>query len=316
MEMEKELRADDLFVKKPIKTAEEMIAGAEYIATVKLSSGGKLGLPAVLHVKDYSFADTMLFAKAVNDNESKIILSILKNVVYEDIDISKVTSQDALEILMTIQGTFYSNSIDGLRYYVDDTLKGDALNSQENISTATIPINSIKTVPLGDVKTPITLEYNSYKVKFDYPRLIHDVQATEYIEQKYAEEENKLADIANKVKLHTATLEELKAYNDMTGRKTADFIEILNALQILEYNNKILESIDDKVQAIRKIPGALMTIFNSILSTKFVFGVDPEVTFIDNITEKPITRRFNFRFSHFLQTMEYKNADDVRISFG
>lgn len=71
--MDKELRAEDLFV-----TKQNTVNNSEYIATVKLSSCGRLGLPAVLHVKDYSFADTVLLAKISSQNESKIILSVLK----------------------------------------------------------------------------------------------------------------------------------------------------------------------------------------------------------------------------------------------
>lgn len=308
--MEKELKLDDLVVKKTIDDA-------EYTAIVKLSSCGKLGLPAILHVKDYSFEDTVLLAKATDQNESKIILSIIKNVVYEDIDITKVTAQDALEILMTIQGTFYSSYIDGLKYYADDTLTGEDLISQDNVRVATIPISKINTIPLKpELTTPINIETKNCKVKFDYPRLIHDSLAIEYINNKFAEEDNLMNQIKLKIKNHTETFEELNRYSEYSERRFNELITTINALQLLEYNGKVLDSIDEKVMYINRVPGAIMAIFNTMIREKFKFGIDPEVTFEDEIDEKLITRRFNFRFSHFLQTMEYRNAADVRISFG
>ena len=309
--MEKEIRAEDLFA------VDKVLENAEYTATVKLSSCGRLGLPPVLHLKDYSFEDTTLLAKANQENESKIILAVLKNVIAENIDISKITSQDALEILLTIQGTFYSAYIDGLRYYVDETLSGDKLINKENISTATIPIANIKTIPLADgLKTPINLETKGCRVKFDYPRLVYDSLATEYISNKFAEEDNKMSQIEQKIKDHVASVDEIKEFGEYRDRRFYELMEVMNALSLLEYNGKELNNIDEKLHYIKKVPAALMTILNSIITEKFKFGVDPEVTFIDNITDKPITRRFNFRFSHFLQTLEYRNADDVRISFG
>lgn len=308
--MEKELKLNDLVVK-------DVLNNSEYTAVVKLSSCGKLGLPPVLHVKDYSFEDTVLYAKATDQNESKIILSIIKNVVYEDIDITKVTAQDALEILMTIQGTFYSAYIDGLRYYVDETLKGEELIDKDNIRVATIPISKINTIPLkSELKTPINIETKNCKVKFDYPRLIHDSLAVEYINNKFAEEDNVMNQIKLKIKNHTETLSELNEYSEYSERRFDELMKVMNALQLLEYNGKVLDSIDDKIKYIDRIPAAVMTIFNAVITEKFKFGIDPEVTFEDEVDEKLITRRFNFRFSHFLQTLEYRNDADVRISFG
>jgi len=310
---ERELRAEDLFSKKK----ENMIIDPEYEVIVKLSSIGKLGLPAVLHVKDYSFDDTMLFAKANKDNESKIILSLIKSLVYEDIDLSKVTRQDAVEILMAIQGTYYTNVIDGKQYFINDKLEGETLTAKENISTATIQINDIVTKPLDkEVSLPINIHNKSFEVLFDYPRLMHDVKAREYIENKFAAEDNEFALVMQKRNRKEASPEEIKRLEEYEDNKFNEYIKVVTAQQILSYNGIKPESIDDQLKMLHKIPVSVLGLLSKILSERFKFGVQEEVSFIDNITEKRITRRFDFRYTDFIQALEQRNESKFDVSFG
>lgn len=314
--MEKELKAEDLFDKK-IEIKNEQLVDPEYEVTVKLSSVGKLGLPAVLHVRDYSFDDTLIFAKANSENESAIVLELIKNIVYEDIDISKVTKQDVLEILMAVQGTFYSGVIDGKQYFIDETLTGEALTAKENISTATININDIKTLPLDkEVTVPINISNNKFAVLFDYPRLIHDVKAKEYIEEKFAARENELSTLIQKVRQGIASDAETAQVKQFNFDKNTEYMRVLTALQILSFNGKEVNSIEDKLELMHKLPVSVFTLLTKIFSLRFNFGVQDEVTFIDNETEKPITRRFDFRYIDFIPALEQGNESGFNVSFG
>lgn len=312
--MEKELRAEDLFVKEQKNVIN---VDPEYEVVVKLSSIGKLGLPAVVHVRDYSFDDSLLFAKATQNNENSIILELLKSVVFEEIDLTKVTRQDALEILMAIQGTFYTSYIDGKEYFVDDSLEGEALTNKDNISTATININDIKTKPLNDkVSVPITIENSKFKVVFDYPRLIHDVKAREYIENKFAVKDNELSGIMQKKAHNEASNEEIKLLLDYNNEKTTEYMRVLTAQQILSLNGKEPKDINEQLNMLHKMPMSVLSLLANILNINFNFGVQDEVTFTDNVTEKLITRRFNFRYSDFLSSVEQRNESNFNVTFG
>lgn len=312
--MEKELRAEDLFVKEQKNVIN---VDPEYEVVVKLSSIGKLGLPAVVHVRDYSFDDSLLFAKATQNNENSIILELLKSVVFEEIDLTKVTRQDALEILMAIQGTFYTSYIDGKEYFVDDSLKGEALTNKDNISTATININDIKTKPLNDkVSVPITIENSKFKAVFDYPRLIHDVKAREYIENKFAIKDNELSSIMQKKAHNEASNEEIKILLDYDNEKTTEYMRVLTAQQILSLNGKEPKDINEQLNMLHKMPMSVLSLLANILNINFNFGVQDEVTFTDNVTEKLITRRFNFRYSDFLSSVEQRNESNFNVTFG
>ena len=313
--MEKELRAEDLFA--TVTHEPDLKINPEYEVEIKLSSCGKLGLPAVLHAKDYSFDDTLLFAKATQQNESAIVLKLIKNLVYEDIDISKITRQDAVEILMAIQGTFYTNYIDGKQYYIDESLEGDALTDKENISTATIPINDIQTIPIKDnITVPIKISNNKLEALFDYPRLIHDTRAKEYVINKFAKQDNEYSSLMQARAKKEATREQLKTLKDYETEKNLEYVRVITSQQIISYNGETPKNIDEQLLLMKKMPVSVLTLLANILKVNFNFGVQPEVTFIDNETQEKITRRFNFRYSDFIPSMESGNASEFNVSFG
>ena len=312
--MEKELRAEDLFVKdKPVQTNE---VAPEYEVIVKLSSVGKLGLPAVIHVRDYTFDDTLLFAKANEMNETAVILELLKNVVYEDIDLSKVTRQDALEILMAIQGTFYSGYVER-EYLVNENLTGEALIAKENRSKVSIPVNSIKTVPISNnVTVPIRISNGKFEALFDYPRLVHDKIAKDYVENKFAERDNELSSLFSKKASGTASSEELKILSDYDEEKGTEYMRVLTALQIISMNDKKCENLEEQITMLHKMPMVVLSLLANILNTRFNFGVQDEVTFDCEVTGQQITRRFNFRYSDFIPAMEQGDVVGFDVSFG
>lgn len=308
--MERELKAEDLFVKNKPEVA------AEYEVVVKLSSVGRLGLPAVLHVRDYTFDDTMLFAKANSSNETTIVLELLKNLVCEDIDISKITRQDALEILMAIQGTFYSGYVER-EYIVDDTLTGEALTAKENRSKVSIPVNSIRTVPVDKgVTVPIRIANDKFEALFDYPRLIHDKIAKEYVENKFAERDNEFADLFSHKAAGIASPEELKKLADYDEEKGTEYMRALTALQIISLNGKEPKNLDDQLVMLHKMPMVVLSLLATILNSRFNFGIQDEVTFTCEVTGNQITRRFNFRYSDFIPSMEPGNVSGFDVSFG
>lgn len=277
---------------------------------VKLSSVGKLGLPAVIHVKDYSYSDAIKMASANTDAEMvTVLLSVLDNIIVEDIELDKLTNQDVLEILLSIQGTWYSPSVE-YPYYVDDTLTGAELKSKENLSKATILINDVKTSPFpADKQVPIEVEDSSvgFSAKFDYPRFYEYAIVQDYIDNKYSETDNQMEETERKIRNKTNTAEEYKKYISYKEKKTIDRINVAQALKLLEVNGKTLTTIEEKLSALEQIPLRVWGVVNNYIEKDLSFGVDPEVTFKCTVTGKEITRRFPFRILDFLPTMESIN---------
>lgn len=299
-----ELTANDLIVQRKTPVKEESTL-ANYVP-IKLSSIGKLGLPPVIHVRDYSYSDALKLATANTSSDlAKAITEVINNITQEDIDLSKLTSQDVLEILMTIQGTWYSPIME-FSYYIDEDLPSDRLDEKENISKTSIPINSIQTKSFpSDKKVPIEVSMdNGFKAEIDIPRFYNEVIVNEYIDMKYAEIDNKMDNISNKIRNNTNTIDEYKEYMKYEEQKNSDIIKATQAIQILRVNGVELKTLDERFKALEEFPLRAWGAVTSYIQNTLSFGVVPEVTFNCTVTGKTITRRFPFRVVDFLPTME------------
>lgn len=304
------LTAEDLIVRRKKAQAEETVTGGKYVP-IKLSSIGKLGLPALIHVRDYSYTDALKLASASTATEMiKAIVDVIDSITKEDIDLSKLTTQDVLEILMTVQGTWYSPIME-FPYHVDDTLPADKINDRSNISKATIPINSIQTKPFpSDKKVPIDVSMDKgFNAIVDIPRFYNEVIVNQYIDMKYAETDNRMDNLNSKIKNNTNTLEEYKEYMSYREKKTTDLIKATQAIQILSINGKELKTLEERINAMDEFPLRAWSAVNSYIQEDISFGVQSEVAFNCTVTGKMITRRFPFRVLDFIPTVEsFNNA--------
>ena len=283
---------------------------------VKLSSMGKLGLPAVIHVRDYSYSDTLKLASATSTTEViKAITEVIESITEEDIELANLTSQDVLEILMTIQGTWYSPVIE-FPYYLDESLPPEEINKKDNVSKASININSVVTKPFPEgKKVPFEVKKdNDFTAIVDIPRFYNEVIVSKYIEQKYAEQDNKMEPLAKKINDNTNTFEEYKTYMSYREEKTSDLIKASQAIQILSVNGKDLKTLEERIRVLDEFPIRAWNVAVSYIQNDLNFGVQSEVTFNCTVTGKTITRRFPFRIVDFLPTMESLNNAGSGIS--
>ena len=322
---EKDLNAKDIFFKKEdsknemeiADNAEKATSGPPEYITVKLSSLGKLGFPAIVHVRDYTFEEAIKMAEISEDNVTEVLIDILNSVIFEEVDVRVAHRQDILEILLSIYGTWYSATIDTFKYFINLDLPDDKKELNENISVATIPIRSIKTRALvKEVNLPIKIAKKGFEVGLVLPRVENEIIASKFIEEKYFEEENKLSDIIRKIKLETATVEEQEIYEDLQKRKGRDFLRIAQSLLIDSLNGKKLETAGEKLEAMHQIPLNVWAIYNSELKKSFSFGVDEEVEFTCSVTHEPIKRRFRFREVHFLPSLVQEDHSGFSVSLG
>jgi hypothetical protein len=315
--MEKDLKANDLFFKKEeVKESQTKLVPAGYIP-IKLSSVGKLGIPSILHIRDYSFEEALAIADIDENNETEVIVQVLNSVIFEDIDAGDLHKNDVLEILMTILGTWYSPKLEDMPYYLNPDLDRKDLRTKENIGKAIIPFSQIKTTSLEEkVNLPITIKYQGAEVKFVLPKVKNEIIAYKLVEMKYSQEENDLSEIKKKVSKGTQTVEEFDKYKDYQKRRSSDFLSINQALLIDSYNGKKLETVEEKLEVLPNLSLSLLKKYQEIVKEHFTFGIDPEVEFYSEELKKTIIRRFDFRTFHFLSTLEQTDDSGFDISFG
>lgn len=297
-----DLTMEDLIPRK--KTSAPTEASTKYVA-VKLSSMGKLGLPPIVHVRDYSYSDALKLATASSGTEIiKAIVEVLAEVVQEDIDLDKLTIPDVMEILMTIQGTWYSPSIE-LPYFVDETLPEAERTDKKNISKITLFLNNLKFKSFPeDKKVPVNVSYQDFRAEIDYPRFFDAVIVDQYIENKYAKLDQQMEEISRKIKKDVNTLEEYKSYMSYKEQKMMDTIKASQAIQILSVNGESLDTLGKRIEAMDSFPLKVWGTVNSYIQNDLAFGIESDVTFQCTVTEKTITRRFSFRVLDFIPTME------------
>ena len=308
-----DLRPEDLIAMRKKPTEESSVA--KYVP-VKLSSMGKLGLPAVIHVKDYSYLDAFKLASANTTLEMiRALVEVMDNIIEEDISLDRLTSQDVMEVLMTIQGTWYSPTIE-YPYYIDETLPEDKIDNKENISKATIRINSIKTKPLsGDKRVPFTVAIGKeFSAEIDIPRFYDDVIVNQFIEQKYASRDNEMQGIQEKIQSHKETPQEREVYYKYSEERRLDTLKATQAIQILSLNGKPLNTLSERIKALEEFPLKAWRKVSSYIQNELSFGIQSEVAFRCTVTGNMITRRFPFRVLDFIPTMESVDASGDSVS--
>lgn len=297
-----DLTMEDLIPRK--KTTAPTETSTKYVA-VKLSSMGKLGLPEMVHVRDYSYSDALKLATASSGTEIiKAIVEVLAEVVQEDIDLDRLTIPDVMEILMSIQGTWYSPSIE-LPYFVDETLPEAERTDKKNLSKVTLFLNNLKFKSFPeDKKVPVNVSYQDFRAEIDYPRFFDAVIVDQYIENKYAKLDQQMEEISQKIKKDTNTLDEYKTYMSYREQKMMDTIKASQAIQILSVNGVSLDTLGKRIEAMDSFPLKVWGTVNSYFQNDLAFGIEPDVTFQCTVTGKTITRRFSFRVLDFIPTME------------
>jgi hypothetical protein len=326
--MQKEdLKAQDLMVKNPLNEKKKEFESARKVDSrkkipngyveVKLSSKGKLGLPEIIHVRDYTYEDALIIADIQENKITDGVIEILNNVVLEDIDMGKAHLQDVMEIFLTIYGTWYSPILDSFHYYLDITKTGKEKEAKENISVASIPVNNIKTIPFPeDVDAPIRFSNGEKEYVFTLQKIENDLLAWEFAVQNNLEEEYRISESIKAVKSKSYTEEQLEEYTQFASKRGKDFLKAIKALSIVSVDDKEPAGLEEALEMLKEIPLSIWSALSDVVEKRFKFGVVEEVKFTCSITNEKIERRFQFRPFHFLPVLDQTANTGFNISFG
>ena len=322
-----EVTADLLFVeeKKTKKVEQEIakqVSDPENIPgsfiEVKLSSLGKLTAPSIIHVRNYTFEEALELSEMTEDNEKEIIIRVLNEMIWEDIDANSLHEEEALEILLNIYSKWWGTRIEGFKYYIDESLTDEEKEDSSNISIAEIPISNIKTEELSKkVKEPFTLTGEDISVSLQLPRMKTGVIAKNFVTKKYIEEENKFGNLKRRIRLNQDyEVGEYKEYMDYLNKRGKDYLRAYQAQLIHSIDGREIENFSEALDSLHLIDLSLWKEYNSVVKEHFTFGVNSNVTFDCTVNHTPITRRFLFRPMVLLPSVESKNDSGYSLSFG
>jgi len=306
----------DLNLAKEIEEDKTESIPSNYIE-VKLSSLGQLGMPSMVHVRDYTYNEALMMAEIKEDNMTEGIIKILDNIIFEDLDMKKAHKQDVVEILLSIYGTWYSPVLEVFNYFVNEDLEEEEKKAKTNISVATIPINNIQTTPVKEgSKLPITFKSKDLNVQLILPRIGNDIVAWKFAVKKNLKTEVKIAESIKAVKNEKYTDKQMEDYEKFVSQRGKDFLKALQCQLIYSIDDEKLNTFSKQIEAIDKVSFSLWKKYNKVVKENFHFGVEEEVKFECSVIHKEIARRFRFQPIHFLPILDKEDDSRFEISFG
>lgn len=329
--------SDDFFVEdnKEQEQGKEKVkknAPKEYLR-IELSSKGKLSAPPIVHVRNYNGSDAMELALSSEDDVLETLIDVLKDMIWEDIDPSVFHEKEMEEILMNIYINFWSSKIVDFPYpYTEQELneikieRAEKIRNKEEVPTIDIPYSLLDTQEIGDdFKEPFTITIDGVKVTFQMPRIQHIVSAKEYVEQKYKEEGKKFQLLEKKLqynerapleKQYDIEDEEYKEYVKYYKRRGLEFERLHQAFMISKFQGKETNTIEEKLDAHKKIDLLFWKKLNEIVEKQGFFGIKNNIEVISPLTKQPVTRRFQFRFMEFIPAMDTEDSSEYSVIFG
>jgi hypothetical protein len=205
----------------------------------------------------------------------------------------------------------------------------------ENTKLASIDIKRIETKPLqGKVSKFVKLETEDGETAvFSIGTIGKTIEAWKYNEKLFLEEDRKYSDFKiqyerwTKVRYDilegTAQIESLPKidpeiindYQAFLARKQMSFLKAVEASMIEKFGKKTCTSMQDKMEANKKLGIHLWKKFQAVMSESFNYGVDPNVKFFSEELGIEISRRFHFRLLDILQGLDDQDHSGIKVSF-
>lgn len=331
-------------IKKP-KHKDEQISAEETASTespagyvpVKLSSNGKLkGVPAIVHVKDYTGRDTLNLSMSTTENQIETILNVVKNITYEDFDPMMLHENDLEELLINVYVNFWETALTDIPYPMNikefQELDEDKRLSIENrtwVPKTDVILSTLKSKVMdGNFKEPIVVTNpDGTTVSFMLPRVGQVVRAGKLIARKYIAQETKWQTINRLLQKHRPSAdvvddflrEHLKEdyydYIEYSRNKTTDLFLVKQAQCIVAINGEPLQSIDEQINRYDEVSLKAWEKFGEI-QRDYTFGINHYAKVKSPFSGKLEERRLSFRFQDFFPTVRDTSTSECTVSFG
>jgi hypothetical protein len=305
------------------------------VLEVRLSSLGKLDIPAVVHVHDYTMDDALKLSLAEGDFYFQRLMEVMDNIIEDDIDVTLLHEKEMEEILLTLYANYWDSVIHGFPYpYTQEELEAcenedlkRKIQEEGFVPRIDIPIKDIQTNEIPeDFKEPIKIEYKGKTIKVKLQRIQNILLAQEYVNKKYIAEKKKFDDLESVLeynekvkhdpdKVRTVDSEKLSEYKKFIENRDLDYLRYMQAFSLVEFEGQLLETIEDKINAYSHIDLRFWSIYSEMLK-QIDFGVVKEMKVKSPLTKKKVTRRFQFRLMDFIPDIDTSEPTEYTISFG
>lgn len=330
-------------IKKPVQTPKSVYAIPPGYLAIEMSTEGKLNVPAVVHVKNFTTEFLVDLALASEEVLPEKLIQSLQSLIWEkDVDVGEWPEKMAIELLVKIYANFFTPIMTSVPFPVLDSdleyleknnrkEEKESILSESFVPRIDIDLRSFESISV-DPKVKNCISYKkkdgTFSVKIrSYIRLKDSVLIRKAVEKAYRDKDKQYAKIKQDVDIRSAKLNagdytnlpvidpyELLAWKTYEAGKALYGIQLARAVGLVYYEGKdVSEStLEEKVKILENDPR-----FDSKLSklideqvAKLKFGINPEIEVTNPITGEVCKRTFTFRLVDILQAIQLSNTTE------
>jgi hypothetical protein len=342
------MKIQDADTIEPVKSkpAEQAKVPVGYIP-IELSTQGMLGVPKVVHCRNFSTADILDLSLFSEKMLPERVISVLTSMCLEPVDIAKWPDRCIVELLIKLYVNFFTPILPGIAFPWNDTdiqwliankREDDANNLLQgkwnpviDFDLTAVKINTLDTA----VKSHLTISKKStgFSAKFlSYPQYGDVVAVRKATEAKFEEADKEFERTKQLVTLRDRYLREgrditaVELVSDLEytkwrvheTKKALYVAKASQALYLVAFKGIDLSnaSIDEKMQYIDhpefdiKLAQRIDKQFEELK-----FGIDPQVEVMNPITGQRCLRNFTFRLMDIVQAIQLSESDEYDIRY-
>lgn len=320
---------------------------------VKLSTKGRVGAPAIIHVRNFKISDIIALSMSGNVDLPVRLINILNDAIYEDVDVAQWHEKEIEELMVYIFLQFYSGILKDVQYPVSESDR-EYIRKMSDGESRLKDLDEGKWVPRTDINIAkgvdtyeVSDDYNprvtiknkktGFKVTFDYIKYGDQIVIKNWLDSYFAKDEARFAKVRRQLEINNdlsyqfldnpdvinkyieIDKDEENAYRDYLIRRTQAITDIANIVSIVEIDGEDVSglSVGEKYE---KLAHDARIDYNLIAhlskkQSKAPIGIKPDVEMLDPITNEVVKRPFSFRIPVIIQALQLSGNDDYDDCF-
>ncbi len=312
---------------------------------ITLSTKGKLGVPAIVHCRNFNIEELMILSMIHDSLLPERIITILNGLIFEEVDVGEWPDKLIIELLVNIYANYFNSVLPQLEFpYEDEDItwlnshgQSDKVTNIEEgkwVPRIDLDLTSVQSFSLEkDIGSVVTISKKDFYVKFQsFPHYGDVIKLKKLISDMFKEEEKRYGQIEGLLTTYSNYINEdrdisilppididmFNEYKNFEVKKSVYLSKATLAMYLLDFNGEDLSgmTVDQRIPYISR-PEFDLSITKKLNKhyDSLEFGLNPMVKVHNPITNQPCTRRFVFRFSDILQAIQSSDTTEYDISY-